>query len=108
MGSTSIAVGAPDSRAGIMDGLVIGTHSIEEESRRSPSADADRIGKILSQSDSATVELNERQEAKEEVIRSQLWFALPLDERTQFGTCFSRMLLKCLRGMEQEEQEVHS
>ena len=104
MGRASVTLGAPDSSAGIMDGFVIGTHQIGKDSGRSASAGADRIGKTLSQRES--VASNEPEETEEEVARGQLWFDLPLDERTQFGNCFSRMLLKCLGDIEQEEQEV--
>ena len=71
MGGTSVALGAPDSCAGIMDGLVIGTRQVGEESGRSPSAGADRIGKTLSQHQAAAVASDEREEAKE-VVSGQL------------------------------------
>ena len=105
MGRASVTLGAPDSSAGIMDGFSIGTRQIGEESGRSPSAGVDRTGKTLSQHEAA-VASSAQNEAKEEVIPGQLWFDLPLDERTRFGNCFSRMLLKCLGDMEKEEQEV--
>lgn len=105
MGRASVTLGTPDSSAGIMDGFAIGTYPVGEESGRSTSAGADRIGKALSQHE--TVKSGGQNEEKEEVIPGQLWFDLPLDERTRFGNCFSRMLLKCLDGIEQEEQEVH-
>lgn len=104
MGRASVTLGAPDSSAGIMDRFIIGTHQIGEQSGPSPSAGADGIGKTLSQHEA--VASDKPEEPEDEVIRGQLWFDLPPDERTQFGNCFSRMLLKCLSDIEQEEQEV--
>jgi len=106
MGRASVALGAPDSSSGIMDGFVIGTHQIGKDSGRSPSVGADRIGKTLSSHEATAIASDEREETEEEVIRGQLWFDLPPDERTQFGSCFSRMLLKCLGDVAHEEQEV--
>jgi hypothetical protein len=106
MDRASVTFGAPHSSARIMDGFVIGTPQIGNDSGRSASAGVDRIGKPLSQHSAVAVACNAPEVTEEEVIRGQLWFDLPLDERTQFGNCFSRMLLKCLGDMEQEEQEV--
>ena len=104
MGRASVTLGAPDSSSGIMDGFVVGTHQVGEGSGRSASAGTARIGKPLSQHEA--VACGEQKEGQEEVTPGQLWFDLPLDERTRFGNCFSRMLLKCLDDIEQEEQEV--
>lgn len=105
MDRASVTIGTPDSCAGIMDGFAIGTHQVGEEPGRSKSACAARIGEPLSQREA--VASREQKEDKDEVTPGQLWFDLPLDERTRFGNCFSRMLLKCLDDNEQEEQEVH-
>lgn len=108
MGRTSVAFGVPDSSAGIMDGFVSRTHQIRKDSGRISSFGADRVGQTLSQHQAfAFGEQQLSQEAEEQVALGQLWYELPLDERAQFGSCFSRMLLKCLGHIEREEQEVH-
>lgn len=107
MGRASVTVGAPDSSSGFVDGSVIGTHRFRKESGRSSSFGIDRIGKALSQHEAIAVASQQQQETQEEeVALGQLWFELPLDEQTQFGNCFSRMLLKCLDDTTQQEQEV--
>ena len=108
MGRASVTLGTSDSNSSIMDGFVIGTHLIRKESGRSSPFGVDRVGQTLSQHEASATTLQQQHapEAKEEIAIRQLWFELSLDERTQFGSCFSRMLLKCLSGTEQEEQEV--
>jgi hypothetical protein len=106
MGRASVALGAPDSSAGIMDGSVIGTHLFDKDSSRSPSFGIDRVGQALSPATSQTASQQDAREAEKEVTRHRLWFQLPLDERAQFGSCFSRMLLKCLSDSKPQEQEV--
>lgn len=108
MGRASIALGAPDGGSGIMDGSGIETHLVDRSFSRSAPFGVARTGQTVSQP-KATESAFRRQdapEAEEEVVRSQLWFQLSLDERTQFGNCFSRMLLKCLSRAGQEQQEV--
>jgi hypothetical protein len=107
MVSDSVAFGSPDSGAGIMDGSVIGTLQIGKESDRNSPFGADRVGQTLSQHQaSAFGQQQLAQEAEKEVALGQLWFELPDDERAQFGSCFTRMLLKCLSDTEHNEQEV--
>ena len=105
MDCASVTLGTPDSSAGIMDGSVIGTHRFGKESGRSSPFGPDRAGQTLSQHHASAFQ-QYSQKAEEEVAIGQLWFELPLDERIQFGSCFSRMLLKCLSDTEHEEQEV--
>ena len=107
MGRTSVALGAPDGRSGIMDGSVIGTHLFNGESGRDSSLGVDQVGKVLLQPE-AYDPAPQRQQAEKEVVSRQLWHQLSVDERTQFGSCFSRMLLKCLSDTEQQEQEVRT
>ena len=107
MGCASVTIGAPDSGAGIMDGFVIGTLQIGKESGRNSPFCADRVGQTLSQHQaSAFGQQQIAQEVEREVALGQLWFELPDDQRAQFGSCFSRMLLKCLSDTEHTEQEV--
>lgn len=108
MGRASVALGTPDSSSGIMDGSVIGTHLFNGESGRGSSLGVDRVGQTLSQPEAfePTPQQQHAQQTEKEVARRQLWFQLSVDERTQFGSCFSRMLLKCLNDAEQQEQEV--
>ena len=88
-----------------MDGSVIGTHRFGKESDRSSPFGTDRAGQILSQHHASALQQHSQKE-EEEVATGRLWFELPLDERKQFGSCFSRMLLKCLNDTELEELEV--
>jgi len=106
MGRTSIALGAPDSDSGIMDGFVTATHFFNKQSSRSSPLGVDRVGQTLPQLEEPTSQQQHAHQADKEVARGQLWFQLSVDERTQFGNCFSRMLLKCLNGTKQEEQEI--
>ena len=106
MDRASVTFGTPDSRAGSMDGFALGTHEVGEGSGQSPSPDADQIGKALSRREAVLAPQGEQKEDQERVTPGQLWFDLPLDQRTRFGDCFSRMLLKCLDGIEKAEQEV--
>lgn len=107
MGRASVALGAPDSSSGIMDGSVIGTHLIGKESIRSSSFGIDRVGQALPQPEaSQATSQQDAREAEKEVARHHLWFQLSFDERAQFGSCFSRMVLKCLSNVESPEQEV--
>ena len=110
MGRTSVALGAPDGGSGIMDGFVIGTARFNKQSDRSPSFGVDRVGQTLSQPEASepTSQQQHVHEAEEEVAPGELWFQLSLDERSQFGSCFSRMLLKCLNDADQSEQEVRA
>ena len=104
MDRASVTLGTPDSSAGIMDGSVIGIHRLEKESGGSASAVSDRIDKTLSQYEAAVASGQQDEAQEKEVILGQLWFDLPHDERSQFGNCFSRMLLKCLNDTEQEQE----
>ena len=107
MVSDSVALGSSDSSAGVMDGSVIGTHRFGKESGRNSPFGADRVGQTLSQHQaSAFGQQQLAQEAEKEVALGQLWFELPDDERAQFGSCFSRMLLNCLSDTDHHEQEV--
>lgn len=106
MGRASVTLGAPDSSAGVMDGFIIGTHRFRKGSERTSCFGVDRIGKAVSEHEATAVVSQQQQETQEEVTLSRLWFELPLDERTKFGNCFSRMLLKCLNDTTQQEQEV--
>ncbi len=108
MGRTSIALGAPDSGSGIMDGSVTATHFFNKETGRSSPFGVDRVGQTLSQPEGPqpTSQQQHAHQAKEEIAQDQLWFQLSVDERTQFGNCFSRMLLKCLDGTKRQEQEI--
>ena len=106
MDRTSVALGAPDSSSGFMDGSVIGTHRLRKEPDRSSFFGVDRIGRALSQHERTAVTSQQHETPEEEIILARLWFKLPLDERTQFGNCFSRMLVKCLNEAKQDEQEV--
>jgi len=104
MGRASVALGAPDSRAGIMDGFVIGTPLFDKESSRGSSFGIDRVGQALPQPETfQTTPQQDACEAEKEVMRRHLWFQLSLDERAQFGSCFSRMLLKCLSDGGQQQ-----
>ncbi len=107
MDCASVTLGMPDGSAGIMDGSVIGTHRFGMESGRSSSFGVDRAGQTLLQHQASAFQQQQHsQEAEEQVALGQLWYELPVDERAQFGSCFSRMLLKCLSDTEHEEQEV--
>lgn len=110
MGRASIALGAPDSGSGIMDGSATGTLVFNTGPRRDASFGVGRAGQTLSQFEASEPARQQQHahEAEEEVARHELWFQLSLDERMQFGSCFSRMLLKCLSHTEQEEQEVRT
>ena len=87
MGRASIALGAPDSRSGIMDGSVSGTYCFDKESSRSSSFDIDRVGQALSEPEAFST-TQRKCEAEEEVTRHHLWFQLSADQKTQFGSCF--------------------
>lgn len=108
MGRASVALGAPDSGSGIMDGSATRTFVFNTGPRRDPPVDVAETGKTLPQLE--TPEPARRQqhapEAEDEVTRRQLWFQLSVDTRMQFGSCFSRMLLNCLSHAEHEAQEV--
>lgn len=107
MDCASVTLGWPVSSTGIMDGLVTGAHPIGNESDRNSPIGADRAVQTLSQHQAFVFgEQQLSQEAEEEVTLDQLWFELPIDEQVQFGSCFSRMLLKCLSDTEQDEQGV--
>ena len=107
MGRAATALGAPESNSGILDGSVTGTHLVNTESGRSPSFGVDRVSQTLSQPEaSEPTSQQHSHEAEQEVAQRQLWFQLSLEERARFGSCFSRMLLKCLSDAEQAEQEV--
>jgi hypothetical protein len=110
MGRASVALGAPDSSSGIMDGSVIGIRLFDTESGRSSPFGVDRIGQSLWQPEASESALRQQHahQAEKEVVCQQLWFQLSLDERTQFGSCFSRMILKCLSETDQEDQEVRT
>ena len=110
MGRASIALGAPDSGSGIMDGSVISAHLFNEQSGRSSPFGVDRVGQALSQAEASepTSQRQQTYEAAKEVAPGELWFQLSLDERSQFGCCFSRMLLKCLNDVDHEEQEART
>lgn len=110
MGRASVALGAPDGSSGIMDGSVITTHAFNERSSRSSPFGVDRVGGTHSQAEASkpTPQLQQTYEAEKEVAPGELWFQLSLDERSQFGCCFSRMLLKCLNDVDHEEQEART
>ena len=108
MGRASVALGAPDGSSGIMDGSAITTHGFNERSGRSAPFGVDRVGQTLSQVEASkpTPQRQQTCEAEREVAPGELWFRLSLDERSQFGCCFSHMLLKCLYDIDHEEQEA--
>lgn len=110
MGRASVALGAPDGSSGIMDGSVISTHVFGGRSGRSSPFGVDRVGQTLSQAEASksTFQRQQTYEAEREVASGELWFQLSLDERSQFGCCFSRMLLKCLNDVDHEEQDART
>ena len=86
MGRASVALGAPDSSSGIMDGSAIGIPFFESESGRSSPFGVERIGQSLSRPEAAgwTLRQQHAHQAEKDVVCQQLWFQLSLDERTQF------------------------
>jgi len=44
-------------------------------------------------------------EAVEQVVLWDLWYQLPKEEQVRFGDCFSRMILKILKGSDGERSE---
>ena len=110
MGRASIALGTPDGSPGIMDGSVITTHVFNGRSGRSAPFGVDRVSQTLPRTETskATPQRQQTYEAEREVAPGELWFRLSLDERSQFGCCFSRMLLKCIHDVDYEEQEART
>ena len=108
MGRASVALGASDGSSGIMDGSVITAHVVNERSGRGAPFGVDRVGQSLSRAEASkpSPQWYQTYEAEREVAPGELWFRLSLDERSQFGCCFSRMLLKCLNDVDHEEQEA--
>jgi len=104
MGRASVALGAPDGSSGIVDGPVISTHQFSSESDRSSSFGIDRVGQALLRPEaSEPTPQQQTYESERGVASDELWFQLSVDERSQFGCCFSRMLLKCLNDVDHEE-----
>ena len=105
MGRASIALGAPDSGSGFLDECVSGKIAFKAERHRDSAFNADPNGRVLCASTSgATFEEKASLEAQQEVTLHQLWFQLSGEQRVEFGSCFSRMLLNCLTGTQQEKE----
>ena len=106
MGLASVAFGKPDRGTGRVDGSITGALLSSSRSGGDSSSGVDRVGQVLSPCDPAELTLREvdTREADQQVGLHQLWFHLAREQQLQFGSCFSRMLLKCLGGCQQEEE----
>ena len=105
MGRAAIALGPADGSPGILDRSVTGRYQGDERGGRGESDQLDRTGPLLSRSSSTsspgTTAENPRSEQEEVVLRA-IWIELAPAERSSFGTCFSRMVLRMLKEEQKE------
>ena len=105
MGRASVALGAPDSSSGIMDGSTSEFYLCLEEPNGDASFGAARVGSVLPTSAPSTqTSAQEVQPRQEEVTSRQLWCQLPREQQARFACCFSQMLLKCFNGTQVERE----
>jgi len=105
MGRASVALGAPDSSSGIMDGSASEIYLCVEEPNGDSTFGASRVGSLLPTPARFTqANSQESQPVQEEVATPQLWCQLPREQQLRFACCFSQMLLKCFNGTQTEEE----
>ena len=96
MGRASIALGAPDSSSGIMDGFTSDIYLCVKEPNGDSTFGPSRVGSALPTSArSNQTDTQESQPTQEQVTNQQLWCQLPREQQLRFACCFSQMLLKC-------------
>lgn len=105
MGRASVTLGEPDFGSGIMDRSAT-RGSWGNTGYRDSSCGVDPAGQVLSRpaESEPTHSQQGSHESHDEVACHVLWFQLSHEQQMQFGSCFSRILLKCLSGTEQEEE----